>query len=96
MESNEKKNKRPRIGQIRTASPERDVNGESTSENSGEFQQRPYRQDYQGSYQQRNNYGQRPYNQRNNYQPRPYAQGNYQQRPSYNSPYATPASDSVA
>ena len=77
MESNEKKNKRPRIGQIRTASPERDVNGESTSENSGEFQQRPYRQDYQGSYQQRNNYGQRPYNQRNNYQLGPYALGNY-------------------
>ena len=96
MESNEKKNKRPRIGQIRTASPERDVNGESTSENSGEFQQRPYRQDYQGSYQQRNNYGQRPYNQRNNYQQRPYAQGNYQQRPRYNSPDATPASDTVA
>ena len=85
MESNEKKNKRPRIGQIRTASPERDVNGESTSENSGEFQQRPYRQDYQGSYQQRNNYQQRPY-----------AQGNYQQRPRYNSPDATPASDTVA
>ncbi len=96
MESNEKKNKRPRIGQIRTASPERDVNGESTSENSGEFQQRPYRQDYQGGYQQRNNYGQRPYNQRNNYQQRPYAQGNYQQRPRYNSPDATPASDTVA
>lgn len=96
MGSNEKKNKRPRIGQIRTASPERDVNGESTSENSGEFQQRPYRQDYQGSYQQRNNYGQRPYNQRNNYQQRPYAQGNYQQRPRYNSPDATPASDTVA
>lgn len=79
MESNEKKSKRPRIGQIRTVSPERDVNHENNSDASGESQQRPYRQDYQGGYQQRNNYGQRPYNQR------PYNQGGYQPRPRYNS-----------
>jgi len=79
MESNEKKNKRPRIGQIRTVSPERDVDHEGKQEIAGEHLQRPYRQDYQSGY-QRNNYGQRSYNQRS------YSPGGYQQRQRFNAP----------
>ncbi len=90
MEQNEKKNKRPRIGQIRTVAPEREANREGNPESTGEYQQRPYRQDYQGGYQQRNNYGQRPYGQR------PYNQGGYQQRPRFNAPDPANQADASA
>ena len=79
MDSNEKKSKRPRIGQIRTASPDHEMNSSSAAE--GEAPQRPYRQDYQGGYQQRNNYGQRSYSNQ-----RPYGNQGYQPRPRYNNP----------
>ncbi len=82
MDSNEKKSKRPRIGQIRTASSESPVNATDSSEaSSNDYQQRSYHSDYQGGYKPRNNYGnQRPYQQR------PYNQGGYNQRPRYNAP----------
>ena len=89
MDSNEKKSKRPRIGQIRTATPETDITQSHSSENGEERPQRQYRQDYHNSYQSRNNYsgpGQRPYGQRS-YNPN-YNRDSYQSRPRYNSPDA--------
>lgn len=81
MESNEKKSKRPRIGQIRTAMPDQENNQVSSSDTGAEAPARNYHSDYQGGY-QRNNYGgQRPYQQRYNNQ-------GYQQRPRFNAPDA--------
>ena len=88
MDSNEKKNKRPRIGQIRTATPETEPTQSHSAENSEERPHRQYRQDYQNSgYQSRNSYNgssQRPYGQRS-YNPN-YNRDSYQSRPRYNSP----------
>ncbi len=88
MDSNEKKSKRPRIGQIRTATPETEPTQSHSAENTEERPHRQYRQDYQNSgYQSRNSYNsssQRPYGQRS-YNPN-YNRDSYQSRPRYNSP----------